>query len=146
MSMAKSSDRGWLRDPHSGPINSDCKDLRERLGIKGALKASAWTLSGGNQQKVVLGKWLLCAPRLLMLDEPTRGVDVRSKAEIHEYLRNAAAEGMALLVSSSEYDELLDFCDRIVVLFRGRVIADIPREKATEAMLAAMAGGVEGAE
>ena len=80
-------------------------------------------------------------PRLLLLDEPTRGVDVAAKAEIHRQLREAAKEGIAMLVSSSEYDELLELCDRILVLFRGRIVADLQPEEATEARVAALAGG-----
>jgi ABC-type sugar transport system ATPase subunit len=71
-------------------------------------------------------------------------VDVAAKGEIHRYLREAAARGIAMLVSSSEYDELHEVCDRILVFFRGRVIAELPREEATEARLAALAGGAEG--
>jgi ABC-type sugar transport system ATPase subunit len=99
------------------------------------------TLSGGNQQKVVLGKWLIRTPKLLLLDEPTRGVDVAAKAEIHRHLRDIAAQGVTMLVSSSEYDELNQVCDRIIVLFRGRVVAALTREEATEARLAALSGG-----
>jgi ABC-type sugar transport system ATPase subunit len=104
-------------------------------------RAPAGTLSGGNQQKVALGKWLADAPRLLLLDEPTRGVDVAAKAEIHELLRGVADRGVAMLVSSSEYDELLTLCDRIIVMFRGRMVATLPSSEASEQRLAALAGG-----
>jgi ABC-type sugar transport system ATPase subunit len=99
------------------------------------------TLSGGNQQKVVLGKWLMTKPKVLMLDEPTRGVDVGAKAEIYRLLFDAAASGIGILVSSSENPELLTLCDRILVMFRGRVTATLTRESATEAMIAHFAGG-----
>jgi ABC-type sugar transport system ATPase subunit len=99
------------------------------------------TLSGGNQQKVVLGKWLTMKPRVLMLDEPTRGVDVGAKAEIYRLLFDAAQEGIAVLVSSSETPELLTLCDRILVMFRGRVVAALDRDEATEARIAHFAGG-----
>jgi ABC-type sugar transport system ATPase subunit len=98
-------------------------------------------LSGGNQQKVVLGKWLATKPRVLMLDEPTRGVDVGAKAEIYKLLFGAAEDGVAVLVSSSENPELLTLCDRVVVLFRGRVAATLSRDEATEARIAHFAGG-----
>jgi ABC-type sugar transport system ATPase subunit len=80
------------------------------------------TLSGGNQQKVAIGKWLTSGPQVIMLDEPTRGVDVAAKAEVHALLREAAAQGAALLISSSELSELLGICDRIVVMVQGRVV------------------------
>ena len=99
------------------------------------------TLSGGNQQKVVLGKWLASGPTVLMLDEPTRGVDVGAKAEIYRLLRGAASEGIGVLVSSSETPELRLLCDRIAVMFRGRIVAWLPREEATEARIAHFAGG-----
>jgi ABC-type sugar transport system ATPase subunit len=99
------------------------------------------TLSGGNQQKVVLGKWLLTGPKVLMLDEPTRGVDVGAKAEIYRLLFEAARRGIGVLVSSSENPELLTLCDRILVMFRGRVAATLTRETATEATIAHYAGG-----
>jgi ABC-type sugar transport system ATPase subunit len=104
-------------------------------------RAPASTLSGGNQQKVVLGKWLTTKPRLLMLDEPTRGVDVGAKAEIYRLLFDAARDGIGVLASSSEIPELLTLCDRILVMFRGRVVATLLREEATEAKIAHFAGG-----
>jgi ABC-type sugar transport system ATPase subunit len=99
------------------------------------------TLSGGNQQKVVLGKWLTTDPRVLMLDEPTRGVDVGAKAEIYRLLFDAAEKDIAVLISSSEIPELLTLCDRVVVMFRGRVVASLDREQATESRIAHFAGG-----
>jgi len=99
------------------------------------------TLSGGNQQKVALGKWLAVDSQLLLLDEPTRGVDVAAKAEIHGLLREAADRGAALLVSSSENEELIELCDRILVLFRGEIIATIDSTEATEAILGRYTGG-----
>jgi ABC-type sugar transport system ATPase subunit len=99
------------------------------------------TLSGGNQQKVALGKWLAASPRVMLLDEPTRGVDVAAKSEIHELLRGVAGNGVGLLVSSSENEELLELCDRILVMFRGRIVASMPSAEATEPLLASYAGG-----
>jgi ABC-type sugar transport system ATPase subunit len=99
------------------------------------------TLSGGNQQKVVIAKWLTHAPSLMMLDEPTRGVDVGAKAEIYGLLRDAASRGIAILLSSSETPELLTLADRILVMFRGRVVAELPQGVATEAAIAHYAAG-----
>jgi ABC-type sugar transport system ATPase subunit len=104
-------------------------------------RAPVTTLSGGNQQKVVLGKWLTTSPRVMMLDEPTRGVDIGAKAEIYRLLFNAAHSGIGILVSSSETPELLTLCDRILVMFRGRIVAALSRAEATEARIAHFAGG-----
>ncbi|WP_327581332.1 sugar ABC transporter ATP-binding protein [Nonomuraea sp. NBC_00507] len=95
-------------------------------------------LSGGNQQKVVLAKWLLTAPSLILMDEPTRGIDVGAKAEIHALMSELAASGKAVLAASSELPELLAMCDRILVLCEGRITAEFARGQATqEAILAA---------
>lgn len=82
-------------------------------------------LSGGNQQKVVIGRWLLRAPDILILDEPTRGVDIGARADIHRLIRDLAARGMAVLVVSSEPDELPDLCDRVLVMAEGRIIREL---------------------
>ena len=104
------------------------------------------TLSGGNQQKVVLARWLARAPRVLVLDEPTRGIDVGAKAEIYQLLDRLAGEGMGLLVSSSELPELLTLCDRIYAVYRGRLVAEFDRATATEeAITRACAGVLKGA-
>jgi ribose transport system ATP-binding protein len=86
-------------------------------------------LSGGNQQKVVLGRWLAGDARVLLLDEPTRGVDASARLEIHRLLRALAAEGRALVVVSSELEELLVLCDRIAVMSAGRLVATFDRER-----------------
>ncbi|RME95958.1 MAG: sugar ABC transporter ATP-binding protein [Verrucomicrobia bacterium] len=103
-------------------------------------------LSGGNQQKVVLAKALLTRPRVLLLDEPTRGIDVGAKAEVYERIAEWAREGMAILMASSELPELLRLCDRILVMREGRVVGELPGSAATqEAVLAlAMPGGPAG--
>jgi ABC-type sugar transport system ATPase subunit len=88
--------------------------------------------SGGNQQKVVLGKWLLAKPDLLILDEPTRGVDVGAKADIHEIIGEFARDGGGVLMISSELPELLAVCDRIFVLHEGILVDEIARADATE--------------
>ncbi|HQP97550.1 MAG TPA: ATP-binding cassette domain-containing protein [bacterium] len=92
----------------------------------------ASTLSGGNQQKVVLGRWLLSKPRVLILDEPTRGVDVGAKAEIHRLMSRLASEGMAILLISSELPEVLGMSDRIGVMREGRLVAQFQRSEANE--------------
>ncbi|MBP0457539.1 sugar ABC transporter ATP-binding protein [Streptomyces montanisoli] len=103
-------------------------------------------LSGGNQQKAVFGRWLAADPKLLLLDEPTRGVDVGAKAEIYGLIDAAAERGLAVLVASSELEELLWICHRIVVMAHGRVVADLPRERfGKEVIMTAAAGTRSGA-
>ena len=90
------------------------------------------SLSGGNQQKCILARWLLIEPKVLLLDEPTRGIDVGAKAEIYALIRKLAREGRAIIMTSSELPELLAVSDRIIVLCEGRMTAEIPRALATE--------------
>jgi ribose transport system ATP-binding protein len=99
-------------------------------------------LSGGNQQKVVLGKWLLTNARILLLDEPTRGVDVGAKKEIYATIADLAARGMGILLISSELPEVLGMCDRTLVMREGRLIGEFTREEATEEKVLARASGV----
>jgi rhamnose transport system ATP-binding protein len=103
-----------------------------RLQVKtNALDMPATTMSGGNQQKVVIAKWLATDPRLLIIDEPTRGIDVGTKAEVHRLLSDLAGQGMAILMISSELPEVLGMADRILVVCEGQVTADIDRADAT---------------
>jgi ribose transport system ATP-binding protein len=90
------------------------------------------SLSGGNQQKCILARWLLIKPKVLLLDEPTRGIDVGAKAEIYQLIRRLASQGRAIIMTSSELPELLAVSDRIIVLCEGRITAEIPRAGATE--------------
>jgi len=85
------------------------------------------TLSGGNQQKVVLAKWLLAQPRVLILDEPTRGVDVGAKFELYQLILELADRGAGILLISSEIEELIGLCDRILVMSQGEIRADLPK-------------------
>ena len=94
----------------------------------------AHDLSGGNQQKVVIGKWLERNPRLLILDEPTRGVDVGAKVEIYEIMNRLAATGTAILMISSDLPEVMGMSDRIVVMHEGRVTGEFERAAATKEM------------
>ena len=98
----------------------------ERFGIRArGPEQIVRQLSGGNQQKVVLGKWLATKPRILIMDEPTRGIDVGAKAEIHLLMRKLAGEGMAILMISSELPEVLGMSDRVLVMNGGRIVADV---------------------
>ena len=112
------------------------------LRIKAAgLDQPVLYLSGGNQQKAVLAKWLHAGASVFLLDEPTRGIDVRSKAEIYDLIRTLAARGAAVLVASSESEELLRLADRIVVMHRRRIAAELPRAEATEERIMQLATG-----
>jgi rhamnose transport system ATP-binding protein len=105
----------------------------ERLHLKyGRLRDTVSTLSGGNQQKVVLGKWLARSPSLLIIDEPTRGIDVGTKAEVHRIIDQLATEGIAVLMISSELPEVLGVADRILVIHEGRLAGEFTRAEATE--------------
>jgi rhamnose transport system ATP-binding protein len=89
-------------------------------------------LSGGNQQKVVLAKWLASTPSVLILDEPTRGIDIGAKVEVHRIISELAASGLGIILISSDLPEVLAMSDLIVVLHEGRITAEIPRDRATE--------------
>ena len=89
-------------------------------------------LSGGNQQKVVIGRWLATKPKILILDEPTRGVDVGAKAEIYAIMNNLVKEGVAIIMISSELPEVINMSDRVVVMSNGRITACLPREGLTQ--------------
>nr|WP_227463871.1 sugar ABC transporter ATP-binding protein [Nocardioides lijunqiniae] len=103
-----------------------------RLEVKtSALDMTASTMSGGNQQKVVIAKWLATEPRLLIIDEPTRGIDVGTKAEVHRLLSDLAGQGLAILMISSELPEVLGMADRILVVCEGRITAELDRDEAT---------------
>ena len=120
----------------------------KRFAVKtSSLEQIAGKLSGGNQQKIVLGKWLANGPKLLILDEPTRGIDVGAKAEIHRLMGELAAQGLAILMISSELPEVLGMSDRVLVMREGRIVAEFSREEATqESIGAAMMGSHENAE
>ena len=106
------------------------------------LHTPASGLSGGNQQKVALGKWLSLSPRVLLLADPTRGVDVGAKQEIYRLVRNLASEGLAILYLSTELTELVALCDRILVMFEGRIVAEFEGDEASEERIAeASVGG-----
>ena len=103
-----------------------------------AIKTSSSTnaaknLSGGNQQKIVLAKWLATKPRILLLDEPSRGIDINTKTEIYKLMKALAGEGVGIIMVSSELPEILAVSDRVLVICEGELTASIPIEDATEA-------------
>ena len=115
-------------------------DYTRRLGIKTpSIFAPVATLSGGNQQKVALSRWLITKPSLLILDEPTQGIDVGAKAEVHQLMTELAAQGVAILMISSELPEILGMSDRIAVMCRGTIVATLDRGEATQEKILALA-------
>jgi ribose transport system ATP-binding protein len=115
---------------------------REHLRIKSAnLNTLVGTLSGGNQQKVALGKWLAMTPKVLLLDEPTRGIDVGAKREIYQLMEKLAGDGMAILFVSSEMEEILAMSDRVLVMHEGRLAGELKREQLSEEAVMRLATG-----
>jgi D-xylose transport system ATP-binding protein len=126
------------RDAESAAGEQSMKDLRIKAP---SILSPTGTLSGGNQQKVVLAKWLLTNPRVLLLDEPTRGIDVGAKQEIYQQIRRLASEGLAIVLVSSELPEVLGLADRVIVLHEGRLSGEFTRQQATaEAVMACATG------
>ena len=98
-------------------------------------------LSGGNQQKVILGKWLNASPKIFILDEPTRGIDIGAKVEIYKLLDRLAGEGVAIIIISSELSEVLGMSDRILVMSEGAIVSEFTREEATREVIMEFATG-----
>jgi inositol transport system ATP-binding protein len=110
-----------------------CEEMSSKLRVKTPnLSERIENLSGGNQQKVLIGRWLLTNPRILILDEPTRGIDVGAKAEIHRFVTELARDGVAVIMISSEMPEVLGMSDRIMVMHEGRVTGFLDRAEATQ--------------
>ncbi len=108
----------------------DCSEVAKKLTVKASsIEAEAFSLSGGNQQKIVLSKWIMSRPKVLILDEPTRGVDVGAKAEIHSLIGEFVKEGMAIIMISSELPEIMSMSDRILVYHEGKINGEISREE-----------------
>jgi rhamnose transport system ATP-binding protein len=117
-------------------------EYTRRLGIKTpSIFAPVATLSGGNQQKVALSRWLVTTPSLLILDEPTQGIDVGAKAEVHQLMTELAAQGVAILMISSELPEILGMSDRIAVMRGGTIVTTLDRAEATQENILALALG-----
>ncbi len=123
---------------------ADAEEFRQRLSIRApSVQVEVANLSGGNQQKVVLSKWLNTKPKLLILDEPTRGIDVRTKAEVHHMINDLAAQGLGIILISSDLPEILAMSDRILVMREGRQMGVFTRQEATQEDIMAAAMGQE---
>jgi len=113
-------------------------EMAKKLKIKfGKLSDAVATLSGGNQQKVVIAKWLLTGARVILLNDPTRGIDVGTKQEIYQLLRDLADAGTSILFYSTDYDELIGCCDRVLILYGGRIVRQLEGADITEANIVA---------
>ncbi|MHA5051415.1 sugar ABC transporter ATP-binding protein [Streptomyces sp. SD15] len=122
--------------PTRGELVGHASNLTERLRLRGGPYDIVARLSGGNQQKVVFAKWLATEPRIVVLDDPTRGVDVGVRAEMHRIVGELAAGGAAILVASTDLAELTEVCDRVLVFARGRIVGEVRGERLTEHALA----------
>ena len=135
-----------------GPfLNGSAEEaVAEDYGTRMEIKAAGWgenakNLSGGNQQKVVLAKWLATKPSILILDEPTNGIDVGTKAAVHSFISELASQGLSIIMISSELPEILGMSDRVLVMYEGRVTALFDRKEADEsAILRAATGAAAG--
>ena len=134
---------------HAGRLllsrRSELEETR-RLGRRFAVRASNWEqrlreLSGGNQQKVVIAKWLATRPQIIILDEPTKGIDVGSKAAVHEFMVELAGEGLAIVLVSSELPEVMGMSDRILVMHEGRIVREFDRSSMDAAAIVTAAAG-----
>jgi ribose transport system ATP-binding protein len=131
---------GW-RWRRKGPETRQVAALASRLTVKGDLDRPVQALSGGNQQKVGLAKWKPLDPKILLMNDPTRGVDIETKREIYAMLRGFAAEGRAVLLASSDTPELVHLCDRVAVMREGRIVAMLEGPANTEENIVALAMG-----
>jgi rhamnose transport system ATP-binding protein len=123
---------------------ADAEEFRQRLSIRApSVRVEVAKLSGGNQQKVVLSKWLNAKPKLLILDEPTRGIDVRTKAEVHHMINELAVQGLGIILISSDLPEIMAMSDRILVMREGRQMGLFTRQEATQEKIMAAAMGRE---
>ena len=119
--------------------------MKGSLNIKaGSIDTKVLNLSGGNQQKVVLAKCLSTNPRILILDEPTRGIDVGAKVEIYKTISGLAAKGIGIIMISSELTELIEMCDRFLVMTKGTITAELNRTNVSENAIMMAATGAEG--
>jgi ribose transport system ATP-binding protein len=144
MSIAENLSLASLKSFTAGPFIDSRREAEavaaeiSRLHIKvGSNSDAVSTLSGGNQQKVVIGKWLMTEPRIILLNDPTRGIDVGTKQEIYLLLRELAANGAAILFYSTDYDELVGLCDRVAILYDGRIIRELEGAAITETNIVA---------
>lgn len=140
-SLSRTSHNGFLRMAEEFKL---AREYTERLDLRAAsLDQEIGNLSGGNQQKVVIAKWLATEPRVIILDEPTKGIDIGSKAAVHEFMGELAANGLAVIMVSSELPEILGMADRVIVMREGRIAGEFAREDMTPERLVRSAAGLQ---
>lgn len=140
-SLPRTSHKGFLRMAEEFKL---ARDYTERLDLRAAsLDQEIGNLSGGNQQKVVIAKWLATEPRVIILDEPTKGIDIGSKAAVHEFMGELAANGLAVIMVSSELPEILGMADRVIVMREGRMAGEFTRDEMTPERLVRSAAGIQ---
>lgn len=141
-SLGRISGNGFLRLAEEFRL---AREYTERLDLRAAsLDTHVSNLSGGNQQKVVIAKWLATQPKVIILDEPTKGVDIGSKAAVHEFMAELAAQGLAVIMVSSEIPEVLGMADRVIVMREGRMVAELDGNEMTPETLVRHAAGISG--
>jgi rhamnose transport system ATP-binding protein len=139
-SLPQTSRRGFIRLAEEFKL---AREYTARLDLRAAaLDRDVSTLSGGNQQKVVIAKWLATSPRIIILDEPTKGIDIGSKAAVHAFMSELAAGGLSVIMVSSEIPEILGMSDRVIVMREGRIVATFPREGLDAETLVRAAAGI----
>ncbi|WP_424989539.1 sugar ABC transporter ATP-binding protein [Fluviibacterium sp. S390] len=139
-SLSKTSHRGFLRLAEEFKL---AREYTRRLDLRAAsLDTELGTLSGGNQQKVVIAKWLATQPKVIILDEPTKGIDIGSKAAVHEFMAELAAQGLAVIMVSSEIPEILGMSDRVIVMREGRIAAELAGDDLSPETLVRHAAGI----
>ncbi|MCO4053674.1 MAG: sugar ABC transporter ATP-binding protein [Bosea sp.] len=139
-SLSRTSRAGFLRLAEEFKL---ARDYTQRLDLRAAsLDQDVGLLSGGNQQKVVIAKWLATRPRVIILDEPTKGIDIGSKAAVHEFMAELAAEGLAVIMVSSEIPEVLGMSDRVIVMREGRIVDEVTGDRMTPEVLVRAAAGL----
>lgn len=130
---------GWVSD---GKQRGNVKNFVDKLSIRlASIRQRVLDLSGGNQQKVVIARWLTANPRILIMDEPTRGIDVGAKAEVHAIMHELARQGVAVIMISSELPEVMAMSDRILVMHEGEVVGEVVRAEATAELIGALMTG-----
>ena len=139
-SLGRTSSRGFIRLAEEFALT---RQYTERLDLRAAaLDQDVGNLSGGNQQKVVIAKWLATGPRVIILDEPTKGIDIGSKAAVHAFTAELAAQGLAVIIVSSEIPEVLGMSDRVIVMREGRMVAELSGAEMTPETLVRHAAGI----
>ncbi|MEM9575293.1 MAG: ATP-binding cassette domain-containing protein, partial [Pseudomonadota bacterium] len=141
-SLHRTSKQGFIKLAEEFSMT---REYTSRLDLRAAsLDQDVGNLSGGNQQKVVIAKWLATEPRVIILDEPTKGIDIGSKAAVHEFMSELAAKGLAVIMVSSELPEIIGMSDRVIVMRDGRIAGEFSGDELNAEVLVRAAAGIDG--